>query len=342
MMKRISLICIGAAVAIIACWQLPWLVNFVRADRQHSPFIMYSSIAQQFITTDNQTSTYTDDAGNSYTHEQRDSLLPFFFWRQLMAVSRFPDSIGGRHFTPSDIQHAQFTFRSVPSDINAAYAQLYPLLESMPKHIDLELPPDVFRISGSRIEFIDMESNSINEHKSEKFTSVLQKKGFRFPAAHVAGNATARKEYDNGYLITDAAGRLFQLKMTCGRPFVRPISLADSISISHLFVTEFANRQLIGMFTDSHNHLYAIEAESYNIVKIDIPHFDPTREAISIIGNPLDWTVCLKDETHCAYYAISAANYNCLCTKQLPNTQKPFSGLHFTSTLDKFVKPRFW
>lgn len=68
-----------------------------------------------------------------------------------------------------------------------------------------------------------MENNTIDQEKSKVFTEVLKKKEFRFPAQYVAGNPSTRKEYDEGYLILDAEGKLFHMKQTQGRPYVRAI-----------------------------------------------------------------------------------------------------------------------
>lgn len=51
----------------------------------------------------------------------------------------------------------------------------------MPDRIDLEPATDVFRITGEGIEFVDMETNTIDQKKSAAFTKVLRDKGFSFP-----------------------------------------------------------------------------------------------------------------------------------------------------------------
>ncbi|RXE61133.1 DUF4857 domain-containing protein, partial [Muribaculaceae bacterium Isolate-001 (NCI)] len=131
-----------------------------------------------------------DRAGNHYTQEETDSILPLFYVRQLMADERFPDSIMGVAVTPREVQHTNFNFRISAPDINTSAVPLYPLLESMSKRVELKMPDDVFRITPTGIEFIVMESNSVDEAKSRRFTEALTKKSFRFPARYVAGNPT--------------------------------------------------------------------------------------------------------------------------------------------------------
>ena len=72
-----------------------------------------------------------DLAGNIYSEAAFDSILPMFYFRQLMSDERFPDTIQGIAVTPKMVQTENFNFRSVPSDINAPSIGLYPLMESM-------------------------------------------------------------------------------------------------------------------------------------------------------------------------------------------------------------------
>ena len=84
----------------------------------------------------------------------------------------------------------------------------------MPDRIDLEPATDVFRITGEGIEFVDMETNTIDQKKSAAFTKVLRDKGFSFPARVVSGNPSTRKRYDNGYLLVDDAQRVYHITAT--------------------------------------------------------------------------------------------------------------------------------
>lgn len=95
------------------------------------------------------------------------------------------------------------------------------------------MPGDVFRLND-RIEFIDMATNTILEKKSEIFTQAMKKKDFRFPVRCIGGNPTVKKEYDEGYFLTDSDHRLFHLKQLRGRPYFRP-SPYPRESKSHIF-----------------------------------------------------------------------------------------------------------
>lgn len=351
-MLRFSKILLCFTIVFLLLWQLPWIYNFFTSKPVKSPFVLYSTVANDFILTGNEDGTGVkrrDLAGHQYTQREVDSLLPTFYYRQLITDERFPDSLGGVAITPRVIQNENFSLRVNPSDINAPKVALYPLLESMSGRVDLEMPDDVFRVNARGIEFIDMKTNTVRAEKSALFTEALQKKGFRFPAITISGNPTTRKDYDEGYLMLDADRRLFHLKRVKDRPYVRAIDLPDSIRAEFIFVTEFRNKKSLAFLTDVNNAFYVLEAKTYNLRKVDIESYDPRKEALMIFGNMFDWTVRVAGDTD-RYYAISADDYSLIKTYDpvLPEaTLAQTIGkyifplrVHFTSSGDKFVKPR--
>lgn len=343
-MKLFSHILLYITIALLAVWQLPWCYSFLAAKPSKVPFSMYSSILGDFLSMEHEDGkgmVRYDSSGKAYTQEQADSLLPFFYLRQLMADERFPDSINGRAVTPREVQLTNFSFRSTPSDINACQTGLFPLLESMSGRVELTMPDDVFRITEKGIEFIRMRTNTADTGKSRLFTEAMVKKGFIFPARTVAGNPTTRKEYDEGYLLLDNEGKLFHLKQTKGRPYVRAISLPGEFHARHLFITEFKDHKTLGFLTDAENNFYVLRNKSYDVIKTGIPSFIPEEDALSIFGNMFDWTVCVKTARAEKYYALNADDYSLIKSISFSKKNKEMPGLHFTSPQDKYVRPRF-
>lgn len=344
-MKRFSQVFFYLTIALLLLWQLPWCYSFFAAKPSRTPFSIYSPILGDFLsmgTEEGKGMVRRDQSGNVYTQEQTDSLLPFFYIRQLMADERFPDSINGVAITPREVQLTNFSFRSSASDINASKIALYPLLESMSGRVDLTMPDDVFRITPKGIEFIKMKTNVVDADKSRQFTEAMKKKGFMFPARRLAGNPTTRKEYDEGYLILDDEGKLFHLKQTKGRPYVRAIALPEGVKPKYLFLTEFKSRQTLGFLTDVDNNFYVLNNKTYDLVKSGIPSFNPEQDALSIYGNMFDWTVCIKTEDADAYYALDADDYSLIKSLSYPTKSSGMQLLHFTSSKDKYVKPRMF
>lgn len=344
-MIRFSKILLGITILLLLIWQLPWCYQFFASTPQRSPFTMYSSVIKDFAITksagDGKGMERTDLSGNQYTEAQFDSILPMFYYRQLLSDNRLPDSINGTAINPRIIQTENFNYRHSPEDINAPVIGLYPLLESMSGRVDLQMPDDVFRITGTGIEFIDIETNSPKETKSKQFTEAMSKKGFRFPAKRISGNPTTRKEYDEGYIMLDADNRLFHLKQVKGKPYVRHIELPKELNPKYIFITEFRNKKTLGFLTDSDNHFYVLENKTYEVKKVDIPSFNPEVDGLVILGNMFDWTIRVASTDADKYYAVDANDYSQIKSTAYENNYKELPvQLTFTGYTDKYVKPR--
>ena len=196
MSKTYKIIYYILLTAILA-WLLPWLYNLATLKRERTPFALYSEIIEDFaminVNQNEKDLRYTDRKGNFYTEMQFDSILPMFYYRQLVTDNRLPDTVQGVPITAPKIRRENFIFRSRPADINVHNPKLYPLLESRSKRVDLTMPDDVFRLTKNGIEFIDMESNRVNREKSALFQSVFQQKEVAFPIQTIAGNPTSKR-----------------------------------------------------------------------------------------------------------------------------------------------------
>lgn len=352
-MIRLSKILLFFTATVLLAWILPWAYDFLVGAKPRTPFTLYSTVSGEFVSlqSGDRGVEYRDATGRTFTEREFDSLLPFFYYRQLIADNRFPDTLRGTAVTPRMAQTQTFMFRSSPREVNATRPGIYPMLESMSGRVDLETPTDVFRIDRQGITFIDCATNSVMADKSSAFTEMLRKKGFTFPARIIAGNPTTRKEYDEGFFITDSAGRLFHMKQTKGRPYVRAIELPNGMEIDRIFVTEFRGRQYYALLTDTKGGLHVVTTGDYALHPVDIPPVDLTRQRLLIVGNPFDWTLSVGDPDGTEhYYAIDAATFGRLreLTYPAPETTAveragkyifPFR-LSFTSSLDTEVIPR--
>lgn len=351
MIKTIKTAVILLATLLLA-WLLPWFYTFLFASPSWSPFTLYSCVTHSFasISYDGEgTIAGRDFKGNTYTEHQFDSILPMFYYRQLASEGRFPSRIEGVAVDVRDAERSGFIFRSSPSEINRRKPGLYQLLESMPARVDFKSPTDVFRITGDGIEFVDMATNTPDRAKSDAFTRVMKDKGFAFPARVIAGNASTRKDYDNGYFIVDNDFKVYHLKQMRGRPFVRRTDIPAELGIRHIFVTEYADHRLFGFLVDKDNRFYALEAEDYSLHELPVGTFDPAREGMMIIGDMFYWTVTVQAPESERLVAVNARDYS-RADEYVPRSAAqtwerraeylfPFS-LSFTSPLDGYVKPR--
>lgn len=336
--------------AVLLAWLLPWCYHFAFSSSESIPFTLYSSIVDDFVYVESteQGLVYSDISGNSYTESEFDSLLPFFYYRQLATDGKLPETIKGVPVTPQLIARTNFIFRHSPTDINKRASKLYPLLESMSGRVDLKMPEDVFRL-GKSIEFIDMKTNSVNWSKSEMFNRVMTDKGFAFPERAISGNPTTRKEYDSGYLIIDDSHKVWHLKMNVGRPFFRDSSVPANLGMEHVFITEFSDRSMFGFLSDGNNNFYVLRAPEYELVKLPVEGFDPVSENMMIIGDMLSWTVRVSGPGRVELFAVDARDFSLLGRHNFPIAEDvydkageyifPFE-MSFTSHSDAYVKPR--
>ena len=312
MIKTIKTAVILLATLLLA-WLLPWFYTFLFASPSWSPFTLYSCVTHSFasISYDGEGKIAGRDfKGNTYTEHQFDSILPMFYYRQLASEGRFPSRIEGVAVDVRDAERSGFIFRSSPSEINRRKPGLYQLLESMPARVDFKSPTDVFRITGDGIEFVDMATNTLDRAKSDAFTRVMKDKGFAFPARVIAGNASTRKDYDNGYFIVDNDFKVYHLKQMRGRPFVRRTDIPAELGIRHIFVTEYADHRLFGFLVDKDNRFYALEAEDYSLHELPVGTFDPAREGMMIIGDMFYWTVTVQAPESERLVAVNARDYS--------------------------------
>lgn len=352
-MKNLKYVIIFLAL-VVAAWLLPALYELVVPRTDKTPFVVYSCLDSTFIRfeTVNKGVRYVDFRGQEFTKSEADSLLPLFAFRQLVAEGRLPDSLYGVALTPKLIQQNAFHFKTSPKQLNKPAVGLYTMLESASGRVDLQLPPDVFRLTKDGLEFIDCETNKVNKAKSLSFSRELTKHGFTFPVQLIWGNGTTRKDYDNGFLLTDSNNRLFQLKMVKGAPWVREIrsqtSEVGSQNYIQLFTIEPANRALIGLVATDDHQIYAVRSNG-EMAHIGIDAYDPQSMQITIVGDLFHWTITEYTATDSRYYAVDAATFEQVAREIVQDPQLPLSQrlerwffpirLRFTSWCTQLIAP---
>ena len=353
---------------IMLTWLLPALYELLSPRTDKTPFVLYSCLDSTFIRFETQGKQirYVNSRGEQFTKAQTDSLLPLFSFRQLVAEGRLPDSLFGVALTPKLIQQNTFHFKTSPKQLNKPAVGLYTMLESASGRVDLTLPSDVFRLTEDGLEFIDCETNTVNRAKSLSFTRELTKHGFTFPVHLIWGNGTTRKDYDNGFLLTDANDRLFQLKMVKGTPFVREIDRTNANArFTNVFVIEPANRALIGLVVDENHRLYAVRSDatlapigqqtSPSLVPCTLSPctltYSPQEMQITIVGDLFHWTITEYTATDSRYYAVDANTFELVASEIIPDPERPLAQrleriflplrLRFTSWRTQLITPSF-
>lgn len=72
-------------------WILPWLYSFATPDTRYAPFTLMSEVNDQLLhnlPADEKGLSMIDQQGKVYSGEAIDSMLPTFYYRQLIADGR--------------------------------------------------------------------------------------------------------------------------------------------------------------------------------------------------------------------------------------------------------------
>ncbi len=356
-MKKAYLIVLTALSIIILSWFLPWLYSLVFPASGNDPFVAYSPISNEFIVSQTGeekgvrifgVDSLGHATGKEYTKEDRDSLLPQIYFTQLLAHDKLPDSINGVEISMPIFKHSQWVFNSTPRDINKNLADVYLIMESMPERFELEDPKEVFRMND-KIEFIDIETNTVNQTPRRRSTDIFTDRGFKYPARSMSANITSRKAYDEGYLMVDTEGDIYHVKMQAGRPYMVKVRKPDSIKGAHVFIMENMDTRHLGLVTDENDNLYALEHEGYRLVKLPIGKFHPSTDRLTVVKNIFNWVVKVNDGKSSRWVAFDSDSYRPLGYYSITTTKSavettadylfPFR-LSFTDVSDCFARPR--
>lgn len=262
---------------------------------------------------------------------------------------QLPDTINGKALTIPNLKHSQWVFTSLPMDVNKVQPDWHFIMESMPKRVDLEDPTEVFSLDRGKVTFIDIATNETNAKRSQRFTKAFSDKGFAYPAKFYSANITSRKAYDEGYLLVDANGDVFHMKMRAGTPYMAKITMPDSAKAQQAFVLENNDRRMLGLIFDENHNVYALDRDGYKLTKLPLEGIDPARDRISVMASLFNIVFRSRNADEVKWTAIDTDTYDLLgaYTKTyMPSTARkaaqwifPFS-ISFSSVDDSYAYPR--
>ena len=363
-MKRFSKIILYIVAIGVLSWFLPWLYALCFPTPSSEPFCSFSPVSSKWVVTQSSPgqkpiileldSIKADGsyAGHDITREQRDSLVPQLFYKELMAHDRLPDTIGGKAVDIHQLRTHELMFNQSPRDLVKRQAGVWMMMESMPTRVELSDPDQVFRFTdGGGIEFVDMATNSVNPSRSRRFTEAMRSHGFAFPAVDLSANVTSRKQYDEGYLMIDSEGKPYHVKQQAGRPYVARIRMPDGRKASKVMIIEETDRNILGLVADTDGNLYFIEREGYTVMPLPVGKVDPRGESILAMGNLFNTTFRFSGNGQSRWRAIERTpeGYTLIGSfdRSAPRTDAsvvadyifPYT-LSFVSTSDSLAYPR--
>lgn len=246
--------------------------------------IFYSPVLEDFLIIDFQHDKYYDANDNVYTREETDKLLPFTYFRLLASKGLLPDSLNGKKIDIEEIRQNAINFRISPADFHQPQIPLYPLFESKPERLKLEIPDEFFRIEN-RMEFITCKTNEIDETMSKMFTDSLISQGFSFPAKKCFGNPSVRKLNDEGYFIFDANDDLYHIKKVNKKPSCKIIKIPENIKITKIFVKEYQLNEFYAFVITEESKLYLLMYNTYIFLELPVNNYNYAEDILKLSGN---------------------------------------------------------
>lgn len=189
----------------------------------------------------------------------------------------------------------------MPVYINSPQIKLYPLFESVPERLKLEMPDEYLRITN-KAEFISCKTNEIDEELSKLFTKALIAEDFNFPAKKYFGNPTTRKAFDEGYFILDNHDELFHLKRIKGKPFIKKIISTSNIKIKTILLRENNLKEFYGLLVTEENRLFLILYDDYKLKEIPIENYNADKDVLRFQANLLYRTITVIKENYQTVY----------------------------------------
>lgn len=310
-LSRWLLIVIVILVASIYLPQLYWLIL---SERNYAPRVSYSPVIEKFIIgkSDGKTYSWYDSDNKQYTREETDPLLPFTNYRLLAAKSIMPDSVAGIKVELEDVRRNNFMARFRPYQFSAPQIQVYPIFESKPPRLKLQMPDVFFRMTD-RMEVLNCTTNEVDEVISDSFNQVLSEKGFTFPCKGIFGNPTTRKPFDEGYFLIDNNDDFFQIKMIKGKPFCENTNFPDDLKIKQFFVREQSLKEFYGYLVSEENKIYFLTYDDYSPQLLPVDTYDPVNDMLVITGNLFYWVVSVISEDHIKTFVMDR-EYNLIDT----------------------------
>jgi len=286
MIVKLSRLFILLVVIFVASITLPHLYKISFGNRIVTPMINYSPVTEDFLISEYGTKKFfwKDRHSNTYSHSEADKLMPLANYRVLLGKGIMPDSIQGVKIDIDTLRINNLFTRLRPKNIDAPRIDMFPLFESKPPRFKLTMPTNYFGVND-RMEFIDAESNKVEEQLTESFTNALTEIDFAFPGKKFFGNPTTRKAFDEGYFIIDALGKLFHIKKIHGQPFCKNIHLPDAFRVRHMIVYENALREFYGVIVNENNEIFLLLYDQYKLQKLPIDSYDALNDQLIFRGN---------------------------------------------------------
>ena len=315
-MRTLSAAALTILTILIMALYLPMLYEKLFVEEVKKTHLFYSPVSRRFVYTEkivghipheslttaedhHADKAYRDQNGNWFTRVAYEKQLPFIYYKNMEIWGLLPLKLEGLELNKKTIKENRQVMELKPGNIGDHRPQiaLWPLLESNPKQARLVFPEDRFRITNQAIQFINVDTNTIDKELTELFSKALKAEGFVFPARSVNGKFTILKPFDEGVFIVDAKYQVFHLKRRDKKPVVIKTAIDPALKTRFLKISENKLRKYYGLLLAGNGSLHLLTYDNYHLIKLPIDDYDPDHMDFKLIINPLYHTAIYSDET---------------------------------------------
>lgn len=315
MMRTLSTAALVILAVLVMAVYIPSLYGKIFFDRVGKTHLFYSPVSEKFIylekivgsipaeslakATDHHAErAYRDQDGKWFTRVEFEKQLPFIYYRNMELWGLLPIKLKGRVLDEDIIKKNRQVLELKAGNISDRQPQipLWPLLESNPDQARLVFPEDRFRLTADRIEFINVDTNTVDSELTDLFTKALKAKGFAFPARSVNGKFTILKPFDEGAFLVDNKYQVFHLKRRNGKPDVVKTPINPALKTRYIKISENRLREYYGLLLAEDGSLHMLTYNHYQLIRLPIDDYNPDRMDFKLIINLLYPTATYSDE----------------------------------------------
>jgi len=292
MLPKLSRYALIILAIVVMSLYLPNLYNKIFDKKTGKTQLFFSPVIKKFMfremVGEGHRFVTQDENGKTYDRQSFETLIPFVYYKNMELWGKLPLTIDGHVFDKQTIKKNRQVFEFKPRMIadRTPRIQVFPLFESKPGVTRLRFPKDAFRMTD-RMEFINVDTNIVDEKMTGQFTQALKQAKFLFPAKLVAGKVSILKPFDEGFFIVDAGGDLFQIKRAKGQPVIVKITIPAGINIRSIKIPENKKKEIYGILLSQKGNLYLISYNKYRLIKMPLINYDPDTMDFKLLINPL-------------------------------------------------------
>ena len=313
MLQKFSRLALMILAVVVMSVYLPRLYHMVLDEKIGKTQLFFSPVIKKFIyremVGEGHQFVTRDEDGNDYDRQTFETMIPFIYYKNMELWGKLPLIIDGKTFDQKTIKKNRQVFELKPRMIadRSPRIQVFPLLESVPGRARLRFPEDAFRFTD-RMEFINVDTNAVDEGLTVRFTKALEQAGFVFPARMVSGRVSILKPFDEGFFIVDAAYAVFHIKRVNGQPVVVKTPIPRDLRIRNIKVSENKKREIYGSLLTEKGELFLIACDNYKLIRLPVDNYNPDTMDFKLIINPMYRTAIYSDD-HTIYAVAMDHDY---------------------------------